>query len=155
MTKLSDLEFISFGEGIERIKKAISAKDVKIASEPGAPVVTSLDADSKAVAQELEVPGLPSGFDKWQLPVYFEGEGAQFFVTVVAADTSADEHAHNNGHALRIVVSGSIHHGGKKLKAGDWMFVPKGTKYAFKAGRQGATLSYCYPCCCVPRKRAE
>jgi len=49
------------------------------------------------------------------------------------------------------VSSGSITYAGQELPQGDWMFIPKNTRYSFEVGSLGAVLCYCYCCCCVPK----
>ncbi|MCP5135919.1 MAG: cupin domain-containing protein [Gammaproteobacteria bacterium] len=149
--KISDLEFLSWQEGIDRIDNALGSLGIRSLSEDSAPVITSKDPIAKRMKETLSIKGLPDGFSKWQLPVYFEGEGAQFFITVAEPGVEADEHAHSNGAAMRFIVSGSIEYAGTELTQGDWMFIPKDTSYSFKAGDMGAVMCYCYPCCCVPK----
>jgi hypothetical protein len=49
---------------------------------------------------------------------------------------------------VRFIISGSIKYNGIELTAGDWMFVPKGEEYEFTVGPLGASMAYCYQCCC-------
>jgi hypothetical protein len=146
------LEFVSFQEGVERIEKALKTVGAPTSlSADGAPVVTSRDAVAKRMKETLKISGQPGEYEKWQLPVYGLGEGAQFFITVAQPGTKIDEHAHPNGAALRFVASGSIIYAGQELTQSDWMFIPKNTRYSFDVGPLGAVLCYCYCCCCVPR----
>ena len=149
--KLDGIEFVSFKEGIERINQALASIGIKDLSMDGAPVITSRDPAANRLKEALKVYGLPDGFEKWQLPVFFQGEGAQFFITVAQPGTKADEHAHNNGAAMRFIVSGSIEYAGTELTQGDWMFIPKDSRYSFVTGKMGAVMCYCYSCCCVPK----
>jgi hypothetical protein len=144
----TDFDFITFDEGLERIQNAIKvvgAKDME------AGIITSrhpaADAFRKALSIELSNPG----FQKWQLPVAFDGIGAQFFVTVAQPGAHVGEHSHDEGDGIRFIVSGSITHNGEELSAGDWMYIRKGAKYSMTVGHLGATMCYCYQCCCVPR----
>ena len=150
--KFGDLKFVTFQEGVDRITSALKSLGIDDLSAAGKPVLTSRDPSGRRLKDVLKLQGLPSGFQKWQLPVYFAGgEGAQFFISVAAPGAQADEHAHDNGPAIRFIAGGSITHGGQELTAGDWMFIPKGTRYSFTAGDHGAVMCYCYPCCCVPK----
>jgi len=151
--KFSDLKFMSFDEGINRITSALQSVGIQDLSKDGGPVITSRDAIASRLKESLKIHGLPAGFEKWQLPVYFLGEGAQFFISVAAPRATADEHAHDNGAAMRFIVSGSITYGGQELTQGDWMFVPKGSRYSFAVGEQGAVMCYCYKCCCATSAR--
>lgn len=138
---------MTFSQGIQRIKEAVANVELFRAKR----IVTSRDAGVDKVLDSLRVKSVPTGFAKFQLPVYFEGgPGAQFFLSIGAPDTDVPRHSHDEGDGLRFVVSGSILHEGKELREGDWMFIPKGTPYTAKIGKHGATLFYCYQCCCAP-----
>lgn len=142
-------DFISFQEGIERIQDALASLGVPRSSLNQ--VITSRDPIAERLRSTLRISKLPAGFEKWQLPVYFEGTGAQFFVTVAQGGAKVDEHAHADGHAIRFVAGGAIRYGGQELTAGDWMFIPKDVPYSFEVGPHGAVMCYCYQCCCVPK----
>ena len=147
-----DLEFISFQEGVGRIEAALKTVGAPVTlSADGGPVVTSRDPIAKRLKETLKIPGLPGEYEKWQLPIYGLGEGAQFFITVAQPGTKIDEHAHQNGPAMRFIASGSISYAGQELTQGDWMFIPRSTRYSFEVGPFGAVLCYCYCCCCVPK----
>lgn len=137
---------LTFQEGIDRINKA--RQQHKFA--PGSGVVTSRDAAMKSLIGTLAVTNIPAGFKKWQLPVFFlGGPGTQFFISVGAPDTDVPQHSHDEGDGIRVIVSGSVIYNDVELTAGDWMFIPKGTPYALRAGETGAVICYCYQCCCA------
>lgn len=135
---------LSFEQGIERIRSASRKADFDFSSK----ITTSLDAEAKSAMDELLVRNVPGGFKKFQLPFYME-KPTQFFVSVGSPDTEVPEHSHNEGDGLRYIMSGSILYNGNELKAGDWMYIPAGEKYSIRVGSQGATMFYCYQCCCA------
>jgi hypothetical protein len=139
--------WLTFEEGLERIRRAVG-KDFSQSSK----IITSRDSGMDQLANKLKIAGAPSGFEKWQLPVYLDGP-SQLFISAAAPNAEAGEHSHDAGDGIRFMVSGSIHYAGKELTAGDWMYIPKGKKYSFKAGATGATMCYCYCCCCATRLR--
>ncbi len=133
---------LTFAACIERIRK--------VAGKPTGKIVTSRDEGMDRILDALRVTNIPAGFTKYQLPVAIEGgPGAQFFVSIGAPNTEVAKHSHNEGDGLRFIVSGSIIYDGKELTSGDWMFIPKGQQYSMKVGKTGATLFYCYSCCCA------
>ncbi len=140
-------DFITFDQGLDRIRDAIRKSGVKGFESR---VVTSKDADVAKVIEMLSIDRLPKGFRKWQLPVAFASVGAQFFITNAEAGSRAAEHSHNNGDAMRVILTGSIRSNGVELKEGDWMFIPKDVPYSFEVGPRGVSMFYCYCCCCVP-----
>jgi hypothetical protein len=76
-------------------------------------------------------------------------EQSFLFITTAEPDVETPEHAHEEGDGIRFIAAGSIIYNGTELIAGDWMFVPRGVSYAFKAGPMGALMCYCYCCCCA------
>ena len=139
-----DFDFITFAEGLQRIRNATGAGR-------GGGIVTSRDAGMNELLEKLSVRLDNPGFKKWQLPVALDGTGAQFFVTVASPGASVGEHSHDEGDGLRYIVAGSIEYNGQELNSGDWMFIPKGARYSMKVGPMGASMFYCYQCSCVPR----
>jgi mannose-6-phosphate isomerase-like protein (cupin superfamily) len=136
---------LTFDEGVQRLREAAEKAKLDQRSE----ILTSRDEAVDEAVQLLEVGNVPdSGFKKWQLPVYLE-RPSQLYITVAAPDTEAPEHSHDDGDGIRFIVSGSIHHEGQELTAGDWMFIPAGARYSFRVGRLGACMCYCYCCCCA------
>jgi hypothetical protein len=136
---------LTFAQGIERIKKAV--QEAKLGRGK---IVTSRDEGADKLLDALRVTNIPGGFTKYQLPVYFEGgPGAQFFISVGAPNTEVGKHSHDEGDGMRFIVSGSIVYEGKELSGGDWMFIPKGQPYSMRVGKAGATIFYCYQCCCA------
>lgn len=102
----------------------------------------------------LTVAEMEPGFEKVQLPVWFdagnnESAGVQFFITKAQPNAETKLHSHP-GDAIRFIVSGSIFFNEVELRAGDWMFIPRGVDYSIRVGEEGSLMCYCYPCCCVP-----
>ena len=114
----------------------------------GKQIVTSRNPRVRKVTDLLSVKNIPDGFKKWQLPVYLDGP-SQMFLSIGAPDLNVPEHSHDEGDGLRVIIGGSIIFDGVELTEGDWMFIPKGKKYQFKVGRGGASMFYCYRCCCA------
>ncbi len=135
---------LTFEEGIERIKQANEAADFCFKSK----ISTSLDAAAREATGGLMVTNVPGGFKKFQLPLYLD-KASQLFVSVGAPDTKVPIHSHDEGDGFRYISSGSIIYNGEELKAGDWMFIPAGEPYEFVVGELGATMMYCYSCCCA------
>lgn len=134
---------LTFEQGLQRIQDAIGKRSFP-------KIVTSQDDGIDSIVKELEVTNIPAGFVKYQLPVAIQGgPGIQFFISVGQPRTSVTEHSHDEGDGMRFIVSGSIKYGDKELRAGDWMYIPKGSKYSFDVGDQGSTIFYCYSCCCA------
>ena len=137
---------LTFNEGLERISKAMRQAGLEVRKE----VITSRDETAKKAQSLLEIKNLLPGFVKWQLPVYLQ-RASQLFITVAPPNASVPSHSHDEGDGIRFIASGSIQYNGKELTAGDWMFIPAGTKYEFKIGPVGAMMCYCYCCCCAPQ----
>jgi len=135
---------VSFDQGIERIM--LAAKRLQFDQSEG--VVTSKDAVVQRARKLLTVSNVPGGFTKWQLPVYLTGP-SQLFITVAEPGLKVGEHSHDEGDGIRFVAGGSITFEGTELGAGDWMFIPAGTRYSFEVGEVGAIMCYCYCCCCA------
>lgn len=112
-------------------------------------ILTSKDPIMKKLARtELAVKNIPDGFVKTRLPVFFEKE-TTLYISSGAPGTKVPKHSHDEGDGIRFMISGSIHYGDMELSAGDWMFVPAGVPYEFEVGPMGATMCYCYSCCCA------
>ena len=133
---------VTFAEGAVRVERVLAAQKINVDSK----ILTSQDRESRALRELLPVSAVPEGFKKWQLPFVFDK--AQFFMTEAAPGADANEHAHEGGSGIRFILSGSITHNGVELKAGDWMYIPRGARYSFKVGPHGATMGYRYQCCC-------
>lgn len=136
---------VTFAEGEVRVQRVLRHSKVDISNR----VMTSQDAEAKRLKEMLPVTAVPDGFEKWQLPFIFER--GQFFMSVGKPNAHVGEHVHSEGQGIRFILSGSIVFEGKELKAGDWMYIPQGVKYSFKVGPNGATMGYCYQCCCGGR----
>lgn len=134
---------ISFAQGAVRVEGVVAKHRLPTATK----VLTSKDKAVVESLHDLSVTNVPKGFTKTQLPFVFQQ--SQFFVSRAEAGAKVAEHAHDGGDAIRFVLDGSITYQGVELKAGDWMFIPKGVPYAIDIGRLGATMGYCYQCCCA------
>src|SRR5438045_518400 len=135
---------LTFEQGIDRIKDAIKKAGARIDGK----ILTSRDPAARKLSESLRVKNIPDGFKKWQLPVYMDGP-SQMFLSIGAPDIDVPLHSHDEGDGLRVIIGGSIIYDGTELTEGDWMFIPKGTRYKFKVGPGGASLFYCYQCCCA------
>jgi hypothetical protein len=112
---------------------------------PGNKIITSKDPRAPKLKEALKVTNIPSGFEKWQLPLYFDSP-THLFMTVGSPGTKTPVHAHKEGAGLRFIASGSIIYNGKELTAGDWMYIPAGAPYGFDVGPLGVVMFYCYQC---------
>ena len=135
---------VSFDQGVERIRLAAE----KLQFDQAEGVVTSKDAVAQRAKKLLTVSNVPGGFTKWQLPVLLT-RPSQMFITVAEPGLQVGEHSHDEGDGIRFIAGGSITFEGKELSAGDWMFIPTGTRYSFEVGELGAIMCYCYCCCCA------
>jgi hypothetical protein len=134
----------TFEQGLERIRRAAERTGLDQSSS----IIISRDENAREAQQLLETDLVPDGFIKWQLPVYL-GKPSQLFITVAQANAEAPEHSHDQGDGIRFIAGGSIFYNDIELTAGDWMFIPAGQRYSFKAGQFGALMCYCYCCCCA------
>ena len=147
---------LSRADGIKRIEAALATAGVKI----GTKVITSRDKEMENLRTLLAVTNVPSGFQKYQLPLAMrctdaasvtntDADGVQFFITIGQPNVSVGSHSHDEGAGMRFIAGGSIIYNKKELTSGDWMYVPKGSTYDFQVGPQGAIMCYCYCCCCA------
>jgi hypothetical protein len=143
-------------DGVKRIESALSKAGVKLGKE----VITSRDAEMLELRKLLAVTNIPDGFQKYQLPVTLrcvdaaaaigtDADGVQFFVTIGQPSVKVGSHSHDEGAGIRFIAGGSILYKKQELTAGDWMYIPRGAKYEFQVGPQGAIICYCYCCCCA------
>jgi mannose-6-phosphate isomerase-like protein (cupin superfamily) len=146
MTKQADFaaDHLSFDEGLRRLTRLTQGAGF---SQEGR-IITSRDKEAVALRDALRVSAVPSGFRKWQLPVYLK-ERSQLYLTVAEPDADVPEHSHPEGDGIRFIVSGSVQYRDHELTAGDWMFIPAGVAYSMRVGHLGATMCYCYCCCCA------
>jgi len=135
----------TFKDGLERIEEAKRITKFSVKKE----IITSQDHGVADVCNLLATSNVPKGFKKWQLP--FSMDKAQFFMSVGSPDADVAEHSHDEGAGIRFIISGSIFYKDKELKAGDWMYIPQGASYRIRVGSMGASMCYCYECCCAPR----
>lgn len=135
---------LTFAQGVQRVEGA----NKKAGFDYKSKITTSRDKGAVSATKSLIVSNVPGGFKKFQLPVVIDG-ASQVFLSVGAPDTKVPAHSHDEGDGLRFITSGSIIYNGQELTAGDWMYIPKGKKYSFEVGPHGATMFYCYQCCCA------
>lgn len=135
----------TFDQGLKRIRSAAQ----RVGLRPNR-VVTSQDHQALEAQRLLMMTDVPGGFTKWLLPVYLD-KPSQLLVTLAAPNAEVPEHSHNEGPGIRLIAGGSIIYNGRELTPGDWMYIPAGAKYSFKVGPLGATMWYCYCCCCAGR----
>ena len=135
---------LTFDEGLKRIQRASDLAQIKLERR----ILTSKDEDVAKLTDVLKVNNIPEGFHKWQLPVYLEGP-SQLFISTAAPGSTVPKHMHRDGDGIRFIISGSVIYNGQELSAGDWMFIPAGLAYSFDVGKFGATMGYCYCCCCA------
>jgi hypothetical protein len=135
---------LSLAEGKKRTLDLMKKHKVDLAA-----IITSQDTNMKALQKELVVGdnGIPKGFVKWQLPLFFP-DGCLNYFSYGAPNAEVGEHSHDEGQQLRVIMNGSISYKGNVLAQGDWMYVPAGKKYSFTVGPQGVGMFYCYACCC-------
>ena len=145
MGKEFDPNQVSFHEGAVRVE-AVARKLCLDRSK----IMTSRDDNADQIRKALPVTNVPEGFSKHQLPFVFDK--GQFFITDAPAGAKVSEHSHDEGDGLRFICGGSVIHDGVELKAGDWMFIPQGVRYSLTIGSEGATMCYCYQCCCAGAK---
>ena len=134
---------MTFQQGEEKVKEACKLADLKAAKH----IITSRDASAVKAVNLLAVDNVPGGFKKWQLP--FVMDKSQLFISIGSPDAKVPEHSHDEGDGIRFIMSGSIYYNGLELGAGDWMYIPKGSKYSFRVGPLGVSMCYCYCCCCA------
>lgn len=128
----------------ERIQGAVKATGGELNSR----ILTSRDPDARELRRELAVDNVPDGFRKYQIPAFLP-EASVMFITMALPDAEAPDHSHDEGDGIRFIAGGSIIYNDVELTTGDWMFVPRGERYSFRAGPQGAIMCYCYCCCCA------
>ena len=144
MTKFTPNDsVIKADTGKARIKSALEEHRKRYGEMSG--VVTSRDPGMNDLLYDLRREDMPADFEQWQLPVKLEGPGVLFFLTVVQPGGVVPTHKHERD-LFRVVVSGTILlQDGRELKGGDWMFVPRGVEYSFRAGlNPGAIIYHCY-----------
>jgi len=135
---------LAFARCTELVDQAVQSVRLDTKSR----IVTSRDPQVLQLRKTLETSNIPSGFQKWQLPVYLS-KPSHLFATIAEPGAKVGSHSHNEGEGIRFIVSGSIIYNGQELTAGDWMFIPAGVPYSFEVGPYGAMMCYCYCCCCV------
>jgi hypothetical protein len=127
-------------KGAQRVNDALRKNNVRL----GSGVITSRDTGMAAVRRDLKREGLPRGVEHWQMPIVL-GQGGDIlcFISRLKPGTKVPEHAHKQA-VFRVIIDGSLKYGRRTLKAGDWMLVPSGEKYAIQAGSTGCTIFYAH-----------
>jgi len=143
-TKNFDPNRLAVSDCLARISRAVKENGTKLEGR----ILTSRDEDAVSLRKALTVDNVPDGFRKYQLPVSLP-EASVMFVTFADPEVKTPEHSHDDGDGIRFIAGGSIVYDGKELISGDWMFIPKGSRYSFEVGPQGAIMCYCYSCCCA------
>lgn len=134
---------MTLDEGLALIRNVQG--DYGISTRKG--ILTSRDEQMRKIRKELRIKNVPEGFNKWMLPFNTDGP-ATFYMSFAAPNSYVPEHTHDEGDGIRFMLNGSIQLEDLELSAGDWMYIPKGAEYSFKAGPMGAGMFYCYQCCC-------
>ena len=135
---------LTFEEGLKRIHEA----NKKLDFDPNKKIVTSREKVAEELRDALRTDNIPDGFIKWQLPLAM-AKPTQLFISVGLPGTKVPSHSHDDGAGIRFIASGSVIYDGQELTAGDWMYIPKGAEYSIEVGKFGATMFYCYECCCA------
>jgi len=129
-------------KGVKRVRDALRPHGHDI----GQRVLTSKDSDMEDILNRLNRnDGMPPGFQQWQLPVGI-GDNRTVLAFMTDADAGAvlPTHSHD-ADIFRMVVSGSLQYNGVWLSAGDWMFIPKNTRYQYTAASNpGVRTLHCY-----------
>src|SRR5256885_1237302 len=112
-----------------RVRIEAALKKVKF--DTGREIFTSKDKAASTLAGLLKTTNVPSGFLKWQLPVWLDM--SMMFISVAPPNVSVPEHSHD-GPGVRFIAGGSIRYKGQELTEGDWMYIPAGKKYRFDVG---------------------
>ncbi|HYL08798.1 MAG TPA: cupin domain-containing protein [Candidatus Udaeobacter sp.] len=121
--------------GVDRIREALKRHNISTEGR----VVTSREPGMDLVRLDLMRENMAPGITSWQLPIW--GEGPSFyFITSTAPGAVVPEHAHKRD-LFRVVISGSMYVSGVELKAGDWMYVPKGVPYSYSAAFNPGVIS--------------
>ncbi len=145
MSDFNPKRFLTFDEGVTRIKEAIAKTGTdKIQAEN---IITSRDPVAKELRRLLKVDNVPEGFSKYQLPIVLDK--AQLFISVASPEVKVPAHVHNEGDGIRFITGGSIIYNEQELTQGDWMYIPQGVPYSIDIGPMGAIMCYCYSCCCA------
>lgn len=130
-------------KGVLRVKKALEELGITLDDR----VVTSRDPEMDKLRELLYRDTMPEGFHQWQLPIILGGgeRPVMSFVSVGQPDAEVPRHAHKNDCLLRVVLSGSVIHDERtELTTGDWVYIPTGKPYQFKAGKHGCVIMHLY-----------
>ena|SRR5438034_443207 len=129
-------------KGVLRVKNALKEMKIKL----GDSIVTSKDPLMIKLMEKLRRTTLPEGFQQWQLPIILGGDNrpVMSFITFGEPHAEIPHHSHKNDSLLRFVLSGTIIYKDQELTTGDWMYVPTGLPYSFKAGQYGCITMHVY-----------
>lgn len=117
----------------------------------GKTLLSSRDPDVIAAVRELEdaFPSEFAGVKRWFLPfvpVMPRGSGRYAaYISRLEPRAVVSRSVQQQNYELKIVISGAIHHEGRTLTAGDWLWVPEGGKYVYTAGDFGAVVLTQWP----------
>lgn len=127
-------------EGINRINGALAEFGFSTRRDQ---ILTSRDPKMNLVIKKLTRTGLPPGWRGYQIPVFLLKNPPTFFFYQRAKPGSVlPLHSHAVDQ-IRIVIAGSLTFNRRKLKAGDWMFIPANLKYSLRA-QNSPDLEICY-----------
>lgn len=129
-------------KGVRRVNEALKKLGIKL----GDKIVTSRDKDMQKLVNILRRDTMPAGFEQWQLPIILGGgdRPVMSFVTVGSPGAEVPEHRHRDDCLFRIVINGSLHFKDLELFPGDWMYIPTGQRYSFRAGMLGVVVMHLY-----------
>jgi quercetin dioxygenase-like cupin family protein len=82
--------------------------------------------------------------EQWQLPIVLKGGSVLCFMSHLKPGAIVPTHAHKHP-VFRVVIAGELIFGRKRLKVGDWMYVPPKQAYSIKAGPNGLCHWYGHP----------
>lgn len=123
-----------------KIKDALEEHGIVVENR----VITSRDPGMNDVRFALRRRNMPAGFLSWQLPIELDGP-AHAFITVAEPGAVVPSHTHKRD-LFRVVISGSIILDNVELKSGDWMFVPSGAKYSYRAALNPGAITLHFYC---------
>src|SRR5947207_8061748 len=103
---------LSFQEGTNRTLALMEKYKIDLSK-----IITSKDGNVVELTKELHAGknGVPDGFVKWQLPFFFPS-GCLNYLSFGAPNAKVDEHSHDEGQQLRIIMHGSISYKGVTLQ---------------------------------------
>ena len=129
-------------KGVRRVKDALKELGLTL----GDKIVTSQDKEMQPLIERLRRDTMPDGFTQWQLPIILGGgdRPVMSFITVGNSNAEVPPHRHRDDCLFRIVISGSLIYKDLELFPGDWMYIPTGQSYSFRAGMLGVVVMHVY-----------